>query len=103
FHVGEAEALILAEADDENSLAMLGRPVAAVDDTEVDRIAEFFGQDVLDGLEGLALVMADEVADVLEQEGRRAMVGDDARDIIEQRALGLVLEPVRPPQRIFLR
>src|SRR5437868_4451297 len=47
--------------------------------------------------------MAYQVLDVLQQEGRRLLLGDDPLHIEEKRALGGALESVRAPERVLLR
>ncbi len=103
--VGRAGELIgmgLAEADEEDAFAVLGEPVAGVDDAGVDVIAEVFGERAVDDGEGAALVVAGEVFDVFEDEGGGLVVLDDACDFEEEIALADVIEAVGSAEGVFL-
>lgn len=99
----EIECDRLAEADDENAFAVLRNEVRAIYDAAMDVVAEVVGQGTADNVEGAAFVVRDEVLDVLQQEGARALCLDDARHVEEQRALCFAGEAVLLAQRIFLR
>ena len=99
----EIEGDRLAEADDEDALAVLRDKVRAVYDAAVDVVAEVVGQGAADDVEGAAFVVRDEVFDVFQQKGARAFCFDNARHVEEQRALCFAGETVRLAQRIFLR
>ena len=92
----------VAEADNNDPLAVLGGEVSAVDDAVVNLVAEVFGQRTADHVESAPLVMRHEVLDVLQQEGAWTFGVDDAANIKEQGALRFVVEAMRAPQRIFL-
>jgi len=100
--VWEAERVGLAEADEEDAFAVLGEPVAGVDDAGVDVIAEVFGEGAVDDGEGAALVVAFEVLDVFEDEGGGLVVFDDAGDFEEEIALADIFEAVGAAEGVFL-
>ena len=76
--------------------------MASIDHAQVEGIAQFLSQLAPDHLEGAAAIMAGQVLHVLKQERSRPVSFQDAQDIKEERALGFVLEPVQPAQRILL-
>ncbi len=82
---------------------MLRDEVRTVYNAPVDVIGQLFGQCAADDIEGAALVMRNEIFHVLQQEGTRALGGNDARHIEKQRPLGFTGEAVRFAQRILLR
>lgn len=82
---------------------MLRHETLPVDHLAVDLVAEFLAQHLQDGGEGLALVVRDQVLDVLQQERLRFLLGDDARHVVEQRALRGAFEAVRTAERVLLR
>lgn len=57
---------VLAEADDENTLALLRHKRRRADDPEIDAVAKIPRQGVPDDFEGAPLVMTLQVLDVLE-------------------------------------
>ena len=81
---------------------MLRHERTCIDDPCLDVIAEILGERLHDDFEGAPAIMASQVLDVLKQEGLRAVVSDNARDIKKQRSLGWVIEPVQASQGIFL-
>ena len=57
----------------------------------------------MDDGERSALVVADEVLNVLEEESARLVLLDDPCDVEEERALGIAPKPVLPTEGVFLR
>ena len=98
----EVEVRGIPEADDDRALAVLGDEALGIDDPLVDRVLEFVLQGVLDDLEGAALVVPEQVLDVLEDEGPRPVVGEDPGDVEEERALGAAEEAVRAAEGVLL-
>lgn len=94
---GKAEWLFSAsedstiEADDEDSFPMLGNPSSGIDDLRVHLVVEFV-EFRPDDLPGAALVMGLEVLDVLENEDRGTLLGDDVADPEEEVPLAFTLE-----------
>ncbi len=101
-HVVEREAGVLLEADDEDPLPMLGHEAAGVDHSPLDVIPQLVGERRPDDLKRPALVMVDEVLDVLEDERLRAVVLDNPRNVEKQRALSLACETMRASERVLL-
>lgn len=65
-------------------------------------IPEVIGEDFPDDLEGLTLVVADQIFDILQQESFGPMNLKDALDVEEQCALGRTIEAMRLIERILL-
>ena len=99
----EAEIRFLAEADDENALAVLRHKRLRVDHAKIDVVAKLLRQNVVDDLERLPAIMIDEVLHVLEEKRFRPVMLDDARNVEKQRSLGLARKTVRTVQRVLLR
>jgi hypothetical protein len=93
----------LAEADDEDALAMLWDDALRVDDLVIDRVAEVFGERAINDVEGLAAIVTLEVLDVLQDEGGGAVEVEDVGDGEEEVALLHVLEAVLAAEAQFLR
>ncbi|CAM2160959.1 hypothetical protein PT2222_90176 [Paraburkholderia tropica] len=93
----------LAKSGDDDALAMLRREMAAVDHAVMHVVAEFVTQDLKNYVEGAALVVRQQVLDVLQQKGGRPLFGDDARHVEKERALRGALETVRTAERVLLR
>lgn len=98
----EVEVDRFAKADDENALTVLRYEVGAVDDAIVDVVAEFVAQGAADDVEGAAFIVRDEVFDVFQQEGARALGLDDAGDVEKERALRFAGKAVGAAKRVFL-
>lgn len=81
---------------------MLRNEVCSVDDLRVQRIPQLFGQGAPDHLKRPALVMAFQVLDVLQHEGCRTVVHQDAQHVEKQCALGFIEEAMRASERILL-
>ena len=102
LEIGKIEAGGLAKANEENALAVLGDEMSGIDDAGLDAVAEFLPEGVADDTEGIALIVADEVLDVLQKEGLGALCGDDAGYIEKESPLGGALEAVGAPESVFL-
>ena len=98
--VREAEIILLAEPDDENAFTLLRHKCLRIDDLPVDLIPEF-DKRAVDNLERPALVVIDQILDVLQQKGAGPVMLDNLRNIEEQRALRLVKKAMRPVERVF--
>ena len=96
----EGDLIGLAEADDQDALAVLRNEVRAIDDARVDVVAEVVER-ALDHVEGAPLVVRHQVLDVLQQEGARLFGFDDAADVEEERALRFVGEAVRAAEGVL--
>ena len=91
--LGKGERVVLAEADDDGALALLGHAeVPAIEDGPVNVVAEG-AQLTQDGGKRPPLVMADQVTDVLQEKPARALVLEDLHDPEEQGAAGIA-EPL---------
>lgn len=97
----EREGGRLAEADEEDAFAVLGEPVAGIDDAVVEVVAEVGGERFVDDGEGASFVVAGEVLDVFEDESGGLVVPEDAGDFEEEIALALVIESVASAQGEF--
>ncbi|MNV80000.1 hypothetical protein D3C71_1735760 [compost metagenome] len=73
---------LLAETDDKNPLAVLGRPVPTVDHPTFHVVAQLLKR-ILDDPERVPLVVADKVAHVLQQERRGLVMLQDFGDVEE--------------------
>ncbi len=102
-HLGPVEWARLAKSDDKNALSMLRDEVLRVDHLIVNRVAELLFEHVTDHPKGVALVVTDEVLDVLEKERARPLRLKDAGHVEEQRSLRLAREAMRPSEGVFLR
>lgn len=81
---------------------MLRREVLPVYNFVVDVIFQLVAQHVENRSERVAFIVREQVLDVFQHESGRAFSVDDARDIVEKRALRRALETVRTAERILL-
>ena len=102
-HIVERERrlVIAAEPGDENTLPMLRHPAAGIDDPEIHLIPKLI-KGVQDDTHRVALVMAQKVFHVLQQERPGFVMAQDPDNIKEQGALGFIGKPVSPAKRILL-
>ena len=98
----EAESHRAAKAHHEDALAVLGHEVLGVEDAVVHVVAQLLFEHLANDLEGVALVVAFQVLNVLKQDGVRPVVLDDARHVKEKGALRLAGKAVGFPQRVLL-
>ena len=76
--------------------------LASADDAVLDRVTEVVLQHVHDCRKRPTLVMAPQVPDILQQKHLGLVVLDDLGNIVEERALCIVEEPVRPAESVLL-
>ena len=98
---GGVAVALAVEAHHHDALAVLRHVVLRVEDPLVHLVPELVDRR-LDDLERPSLVMALEVLHVLEEKRLRALLGEDAADVEEERALRLVLEAGGPSEAVLL-
>jgi hypothetical protein len=72
-----------------------------INDFVIDRIAECFGQCVVDDLECAAFVVALEVLYILQDEGNGPVIFEDISDLEKEIALSFILKAVLAPKLSF--
>ena len=101
MQVVPGKAVLLAEARDDDALAVLRSEVLPVDDAVMHVITQFVAQGVQDDAESVAAIVREQVFHVFQQEGARAFGGNDARHVKEQGPLCSAFKAVRSAEGIF--
>src|SRR4051812_37512451 len=90
-HISEqalpVETDVLAETDQQNPLAPLGNEAPSIHNHRMDRITELVLEHVHDYTERIALIVTEQVLDVLKKEGFGLLLSDNALDIEEKCSL----------------
>lgn len=98
----KGKGCFVLEPHDDDSFAVLGGEVPAVNDFVMHIISQLFSKRLQDYLEGIPLVMRYQVFYVLKHERTRSLCGNDSGDIKEKGPLGSAFKAVRPTKSVFL-
>ena len=93
---------LLAEADEEDALAVLRHDALSINDFVIHDVAEMLGERAIDDVEGLSAVVAFEIFDVLLNERGGTVEVENVGDGEEKVALLFVLEAVLAAQAQLL-